>query len=84
MPGQGFEELVDFAFGVVDVGAGAEAAPRLLQGLTRTELVPRITRAAPTTDGVAVFTGPCGPVGANPCPPHPDDGFDGLRLSELS
>ena len=26
MFGQGFDELVDFAFGVVDVGAGAEAA----------------------------------------------------------
>ena len=26
MLGQGFDELVDFAFGVVDVGAGAEAA----------------------------------------------------------
>ena len=29
MLGQGFDELVDFAFGVVDVGAGAEAAARL-------------------------------------------------------
>ena len=26
MFGQSFDELVDFAFGVVDVGAGAEAA----------------------------------------------------------